>query len=249
MFETMLESARPRRSWRRAASIPVAIAIHAALLLIAVSASYFVMQAVAGPPMPLGIDFHPPGLPPGAGESQLRQLRATQPTPEPPRPEAELEQPSAVPEVLPDAAAAAPEIGDGLPPAGTGAGEGIPGLEGLGTGSGGSGWTIAPAPGPLPDPERVREYDGTMTAPVLVRRVVPEYPEIAVRTRTQGTVELAAVIDQAGNVIDVEVVRSIRLLDDAAIEAVRQWRYTPATLGGQPVTVRFRVRVQFRLEP
>jgi len=76
---------------------------------------------------------------------------------------------------------------------------------------------------------------------------VPDYPAIARSARVTGTVILEAVIAEDGTVRDVRVLRSIRLLDEAAIEAVRQWRFTPTLLNGEAVPVIMTVTVAFNL--
>ena len=63
----------------------------------------------------------------------------------------------------------------------------------------------------------------------------------------QGVVVLEAVISPSGSVTNVKVLRGVPLLNDAAVNAVRQWRYTPTTLNGQPVAVVMTVTVNFRL--
>jgi protein TonB len=74
---------------------------------------------------------------------------------------------------------------------------------------------------------------GQVQAPALVRRVEPLYPPMAVRANVTGTVILEAIVDAEGRVADVKVLRSgHRLLDDPAIAAVRQWRYSPLVLNG-----------------
>ena len=75
--------------------------------------------------------------------------------------------------------------------------------------------------------------------------VEPVYPEIAKRAGVSGVVILEAVIDPNGNVTDVNVLRSIPLLDEAAMDAVRQWKYQPALLNGVPVPVVMTVTVNF----
>jgi protein TonB len=87
---------------------------------------------------------------------------------------------------------------------------------------------------------------GDVTSPSLVRRVEPEYPRAAIRTRSEGVVILEAVITTSGDVDEVRVLKSANaLLDDAAMRAVRQWTYRPATLGGRAVRVRLTVTVRF----
>jgi protein TonB len=78
--------------------------------------------------------------------------------------------------------------------------------------------------------------------------VTPEYPEIARRARIDGTVILEAVLDVTGRVDRVRVLRSVPLLDDSAVKAVSQWRYTPTELNGVPVPVLMTITVQFSLQ-
>jgi protein TonB len=73
------------------------------------------------------------------------------------------------------------------------------------------------------------------------------YPAIAQAAKVQGIVELEATIDERGVVRNVKVVRSVPLLDQAAIAAVSTWRYTPTQLNGVAVPVVMTVRVAFSL--
>src|SRR5207247_1230905 len=66
---------------------------------------------------------------------------------------------------------------------------------------------------------------GDVKAPELIAKISPEYPEMARKARIEGKVIVEAVIDTDGSVIDVKVLRSIPLLDKAAIEAVKKWKY------------------------
>ena len=84
--------------------------------------------------------------------------------------------------------------------------------------------------------------------PALVSRIAPVYPPLAVKARVQGVVVLEAVVDRNGRVESVTVLRSILLLDRAAIEAVRQWRYSPLLLNGQPERFVLAVTVNFSLK-
>ena len=88
---------------------------------------------------------------------------------------------------------------------------------------------------------------GNIQAPKKVKDVNPVYPPIAQSARVQGVVILEATIGPNGNVQDVRVLRSIPLLDAAAIEAVKQWSYTPTLLNGVPVPVIMTVTVNFTL--
>ena len=101
-----------------------------------------------------------------------------------------------------------------------------------------------PPPPPPPEPVRV---GGNISPPTKTRDVSPSYPEVARAARVQGVVILEATIGPTGTVTDVNVLRSVPLLDDAAIAAVRQWQYTPTLLNGVPVPVIMTVTVNFSL--
>jgi len=89
--------------------------------------------------------------------------------------------------------------------------------------------------------------DGQYSPPKLVKRVKPLYPLKARQARVEGVVILEATTDEYGRVKHVKVLRSIRLLDPAAIEAVKQWMYEPMIINGRPRAVIFRVTVTFNL--
>jgi protein TonB len=103
--------------------------------------------------------------------------------------------------------------------------------------------TLAAPPRP-PDPIRP---GGDVSFPERTTYVPPVYPEVARAARVEGTVILEATIDAAGVVRDVRVLRSVPLLDQAAIAAVRQWRYRPTHLNGVPVPVLLTVTVTFTM--
>jgi protein TonB len=89
---------------------------------------------------------------------------------------------------------------------------------------------------------------GDVSYPVLVHRVEPDYPRAAILTRSEGVVILDAIITASGGVEEVQVLKSANvLLDDAAMRAVRQWTYRPATLNGRAVRVRLTVTVRFSI--
>ena len=97
-------------------------------------------------------------------------------------------------------------------------------------------------------PPRMRAGgEGEIAAPRLLKRVDPVYPEQAKADKIQGSVGLEIVIDTEGEVIQTAVTKSVAGLDEAAVTAVGQWRYTPTLLNNQPVEVILRVTVNFRL--
>jgi protein TonB len=106
------------------------------------------------------------------------------------------------------------------------------------------------APPPLPQPAVVKPVrpGGDITAPRRIKDVAPVYPAIAQSARVQGDVILEATIGLNGKVEDARVLRSVPLLDQAAVTAVRGWEYTPTLLNGQPVPIIMTVTVRFRLQ-
>ena len=88
---------------------------------------------------------------------------------------------------------------------------------------------------------------GNVQAPDRLRYVAPVYPEIARTAQVSGIVIAEAVVDASGQVADVKILKSIPLLDQAAINAVREWKYTPTLLNGVPVPVIMTVTVNFSL--
>jgi len=151
--------------------------------------------------------------------------------------------PIAAPSAIPVHVDSAPDLGPlDLEPAGAGAKpgggapDGVPGGTGdlLSSGSGPGTPISASAPDVVP--------------PRLISQAQPEYPEAARRARLQGAVLLQAVIGASGLVEDVRVVSSASpLFEEAAIRAVRQWRYAPATLARRAVRVYLTVTMNFTL--
>ena len=103
----------------------------------------------------------------------------------------------------------------------------------------------APPP-PKPAQQRIRQ-GGAVQAAMLVNRVQPQYPPLARQTRISGTVRLHAIISKDGSVQQLEVLSGHPLLVQAALDAVRQWKYRPTTLNGEPVEVDTTIDVIFSL--
>lgn len=80
----------------------------------------------------------------------------------------------------------------------------------------------------------------------LTHAVLPTYPQIARTNRVAGDVTLDALVDESGNVLDVKVISGPLLLRDAAMEALRQWKYQPARLDGQPTPMHLTVTIKFQ---
>lgn len=103
--------------------------------------------------------------------------------------------------------------------------------------------TVAPK---IATPQRVRVSSGVSTG-MLVRKVPPAYPPLARQARIQGTVILQATISKEGSIENLQLISGHPMLAPAAIEAVKQWKYKPYLLNGEPVEVETQVQVNFTL--
>ena len=115
--------------------------------------------------------------------------------------------------------------------------------------------SAAPAPSEPPPPAAKPEASGRpvrvggqIKPPNKIRDVPPQYPAIAQASRVQGLVIIEATIGTDGRVQNTRILRSIALLDDAALEAVRQWVFEPTLLNGVAVPVIMTVTVNFSLK-
>ena len=99
---------------------------------------------------------------------------------------------------------------------------------------------------PAPAPKRIR-VPAQVAEANLIHDVAPKYPPEAGRQRIEGTVVLMAVIGKDGTVRDVQLESGLPLLAQAAIEAVKQWRYKPYLLNGEPVEVDSHITINFTL--
>jgi protein TonB len=115
-----------------------------------------------------------------------------------------------------------------------GAGPALPGFAG----------PVSANPGPVAGPII---HDFSATAPAILRRVDPIYPDLARRAHVQGTVVLLMVVDDSGVPMQVRVLDGHPALQEAALHAARQWRFEPARMDGQAVAASFRLTLNFRL--
>jgi protein TonB len=128
-------------------------------------------------------------------------------------------------------------------------GRGVRDVEGSGESSiGALGEPVTPPPPPSRVQEPIRLHS-SIRAPQRIVNVTPVYPTMARDAHVQGIVIIEATIDDHGNVVRAQVLRSIPLLDEAALEAVRQWKFTPTLLNGVAVPIVMTVTVNFSLAP
>ena len=239
MFNTITrKTTRPRGRW--ASVIGVAILQVAVVVAILVSTLYvtgtlpqpadmmaFVVTApppAPPPPPPPPPEVKPPEAPPQAGPVPEAPKIV-----EPPPVAAPVEAPK---EITAETGREA-EVWKGSDP----------GAEKTTTGGVGSVTGIDTAP-PAPPAAPVR-VGGSVSAPKLTKRVEPEYPSAAQTAKIQGTVILEATVDEQGSVDAVKVLRSNPLLDQAALTAVKQWKYQPLLLNGKATPFILTVTVSF----
>jgi protein TonB len=216
-------------------SVPLSIAAHVAflvlLLIFPLAAEVSLPVAERGLP-----DFvrvaPPPPLPP---ESPVRAPHAV--TTAPPSPSIPVIAP---PSIAPERPDPGPQLDVPIAPA-AGLPSGVGEVEGL----------AQPPATPPPDVARPSPPIRVALLPQAPRKLVdvrPAYPDIARNARVDGTVILEAVVDTNGSITKLRVVRSVPLLDQAALDAVRQWRYAPSVYGGRPVSVLLTITVRFTLQ-
>ena len=90
-----------------------------------------------------------------------------------------------------------------------------------------------------------------VTLPEVVKEVKPDYTPAAMQAKIQGSVWLECVVGETGDITDIEVTRSLDTeygLDQAAIDAARQWKFKPGRKDGKPVAVRITLELTFTLK-
>lgn len=109
-------------------------------------------------------------------------------------------------------------------------------------------WSTGPQKRIRMAPDGLLGVGGDVKAPVVINRIEPIYPEEARKARITGIVIVRAVISRDGVVKDVQVLKPLPFgLDQAAVDAVKQWTFKPATLEGKPVDVYFNLTINFKL--
>ena len=240
MFETaLIESTRQKVDKKRWMMLPFAVILHVVIIGSAVALSLWYIEEIPDPPIPVSFYVQaapppPPPPPPPKAAAQKAQPKVEQPQSN------QMVAPVVIPDALPK------------PSADTG-GEGVEGGVEGGVPGGVMGGVLGGVPGGvlggIPGGEEPMRVGGEVKEPVEISRVKPQYPEAARKARMQGVVILEAIITKDGSVSDVRVLRGINpLLDNAAMRAVQQWKYKPATFNGRPVPVYLTVTVTFTLQ-
>lgn len=232
LFESLVESRHERPSRLRILTLQIALAIHVVALGIILVRSWLEVPPIGEPSVK--IDFAtiapPPPPPPAAPPKPVAPQVAPKSEVTPPT---EMTQPLEMPEIIVTDRFPEPEPSFGV--------EG--GVEG-----GVAGGVAGGIPGGVVQESGPYRVGGRATAPVRVHKVPPVYPRLAQTARVQGVVVLEALIRKDGSVADIRPVQELSMgLTEAAIEAVRQWRYEPGNLNGVPVEFFLVVTVSFRL--
>jgi protein TonB len=218
-------------------TVPLSIALHVIVIGLFVIVPLMAADILPTPPAMMAFISTPPAPPP----------------PPPPPPPATAAAPKVEMNVNPNAAPVeAPkqigaETGLARDPE-TGLSRGVEGGIQNGVDGGIVGGLPDVPPPPPPAPLAPVRVGGDIKAPVKTRNAAAIYPAIAQQARVQGIVIIDAIIGTNGKVTDARVTRSIPLLDQAALDAVRQWEYTPTLLNGVPVPVIMTVIVTFTLQ-
>jgi periplasmic protein TonB len=105
-----------------------------------------------------------------------------------------------------------------------------------------------PPPPPVPTIVKPVRVGGDIREPKVITLVPPVYPKLAVKARVRGTVVLEAILTAEGAVAEIQVISGNPLLTQAAVDCVKQWRYEPTYLNGEPIPVILTARVNFELE-
>jgi protein TonB len=251
MFETSVVRVQAKAAERRFGLLSVSIAAHVAAIAAVVAGSIATVQLpkrapnqqeifrVETPPPMLGSQNGGPKPKPAVTPPQAPPKRDTAP---PPRDVA----PQVVPEHVtpapgPDTTGPANANNDGV------TGDGQP----LGVPWGRPDGVVPDGPPSVapPPPDVVYHLgESGVKAPVVVRRVSPPYPAIALKIHKSGFAVVACTIDKSGRIRDAHVVGSnFAAFEQPALDAVQQWLFTPGTRNGVPVDVEFELRVTFEV--
>jgi protein TonB len=234
LFADLVESDGKGHKTKRNLVFTISLAIHVVGLL-----AVIIVPLLQAQPLP---------EPAGAIKAFFVEPAAAPPPPPPPPPPPKAP-PKVAPQPVQEVKFEVPvEVPQEIKPstAGIDLGGSAGGVEG-GVAGGVAGGIVGGLPAEPPPVVQAVRVGGAIKEPVKTKNVPPVYPDIAKQARVQGIVILECTISPQGHVTDVKVLRGIPLLDQAGIDAVKQWTYTPTLLNGVPVPVIMTVTVNFRL--
>jgi periplasmic protein TonB len=241
MFNELVESSVAKKKTEKGWAVTLSIFVQCLILGVLILLPLLYTQALPHMLMNMVLTEPAPSAP--AGPPSAASVRATRPVARF-MSEGVLRAPRAIPSAIEIFAEPA------LPPEPPGSnGDGFESANTLGNalGSIGSGSNV-PAPPPPPKPAQNRvKLGGQVAEARLTSRVQPIYPVLARQAGITGVVVLHAIIAKDGSVSQLEIVSGHPLLVQAALDAVRQWRYQPEVLNGDPVEVDTTITVNFQL--
>jgi len=230
LFHPSISSVGARR---RVSLLPLSIGVHALVL-----AAWFIVPLFADTELPdppnremaayVQVTLPPPPPAPAPQEAAPRTVATSNPNFAP------TEAPT---DIAPEGHTGQPEDAMGI--------DGVPG--GIVGAIGNLVDSFVPPPPPPAEKVPVRP-GGKIEEPRKLKYIAPIYPTIALTARREGTVVIDAIIGEDGRVKQATVLKSVALLDEAALTAVRQWVFTPTRLNGEPVPVVMTVTLTFRLQ-
>lgn len=247
MFEDTLIESQNRIQTHRKATTMVSLLLQAMLVGILVLVPLLFTQALPAEKLVTALVAPPPPPPPPPPPS------AAKTTPSEPKPTTKAEvSPNEirVPTKIPDKIVQTQEQASAAAPSVAGVVGGVPGGVAGGQTGGVIGGVLGGIPTTVPKmeaPQRVRVSQGVVQG-LLLHQVKPTYPAAARAAHIQGAVVLRAVIGKDGGVKQVQVLSGPPMLASAAESAVKQWRYKPYVLNGQPVEVDTTINVNFTME-
>jgi len=238
LFEDLIESDKVAHRTQQSKTMPVSLLLHTIAAALIVIVPLLSADQLPDPASAVKAFFVEPMAAP-----------APPPPPPPPAPRP-ANAPKVVPKPIVENTFVAPvEVPEEITPEESidlGVEGGVGGVEG-GVPGGVVGGIVGGLPDAPPPPVQAVRVGGQIKEPKKLKNVSPVYPDIAKQARVQGVVILECTISPQGKVSDVKVLRGIPLLDQAAIDAVKQWVYTPTLLNGVPVPVIMTVTVNFKL--
>ncbi len=247
MFEDSLLESGKRFKTRRPLTTSLSFGVQGLLVGVVVLIPLFIPQALPQQHLTTFLVAPPPPPPPGSLSQRPRSRKTVSQKKVSEIEDGRLRTPTAIPNKIAVVQEEAP------PPLVAGVIGGVPGGVPGGTPGGVLGGVLGNPLPPLvpkvvvpPPPQKLRISSGVAEAN-LIHRVLPQYPPLARQARIEGVVKLQAVISKDGSIENLRVVSGHNMLAQAALEAVRQWRYKPTLLSGEPCEAETEISVVFKI--
>lgn len=253
MFETSVVHSRAVAAERRVSVFSASVVLHSVAAVAVIVAS---LRAVSFPTnMPAQRDlWRPAAIPtipppqgnPNGGRKPEQQKQTVQ---RPPQTPTQMTAPRTTPDTIPTLQPPTTASTDTGPIAGDGEGPGlVPGPVGVQDGVPHSLGDLPATPQPAA-PDTLYRPGADVKAPVVLHRVMPDYPRMGIAAKKSGFVVLECIIDKNGEIRDAKVLSSTFVaFNEPALRAVNQWRFSPGTLHGRPVDTIFNLTVTFTIQ-